>query len=155
MKKLYYTEKKQDDNYRELVVYKDGKVLCELSCVGGFLTNGEEIQNWLEQDEFENSNEYEFEKFEFIIEDDQLFIDTHFSDKVTYAYSKEDRSQVNLFLFGIMLGCVDVYDDSDMYYVIDEEQGEVNDIDFERYNYIHINNTITYLDRLEVEPINE
>lgn len=57
---LEYSVEKIEDNLRYIKVWRDGILLVELECLGGFLTNEEEIQNWLDD------NGYEDVVFEFI-----------------------------------------------------------------------------------------
>ena len=59
MKTIRYEVSTIEDNIRYINVYLDGFLLVELECLGGFLTNQEEIQNWLDD------NGYGEESFNF------------------------------------------------------------------------------------------
>lgn len=60
MKKLTYVVNRIEDNIRYITVFDNGKILAEIECLGGFLTNDEEIQNWLDDNGF-GDDIYEFE----------------------------------------------------------------------------------------------
>ena len=61
MKKLQYKVERIEDNIRYITVYSNNKILTEIECLGGFLTNEEEIQNWLDDNDYKD-NYFEFEK---------------------------------------------------------------------------------------------
>lgn len=61
MKTLKYRVERTEDNIRYITVFNNNKIFCEIECLGGFLTNEEEIQNWLDD------NGYEDEVFNFDI----------------------------------------------------------------------------------------
>ena len=61
MKKLQYKVERIEDNVRYITVYSNNKILTEIECLGGFLTNEEEIQNWLDDNGYEDDY-FEFEK---------------------------------------------------------------------------------------------
>lgn len=143
MNKLFYYV----GDGRKIIVFKDEKVLAELDCQKTFLTDQEEIQGWLDMDG--DQTDYEMIKLEFSIEDDNIFINPELSDKVKFSFDSDERITARVSIFGMDLGSVSIYDDSDVYYEIDEENGIVTDADFIRYNYILINYTVTYLDRIE------
>lgn len=62
-KKLTYRIERIEDNIRYITVYTNGKILTELECLAGFLTNEEEIQNWLDDNGYEDEV-FDFEKID-------------------------------------------------------------------------------------------
>ena len=61
IKKLNYSVTQIENNIRYITVFDNGKIMAELECLAGFLSNEEEIQNWLD------SNGYGDDVFEFEI----------------------------------------------------------------------------------------
>ena len=61
MKTLQYRVERLEDNIRYITVLDEGKTFIELECLSGFLTNEEEIQNWLDDNGY-GDDVFEFEK---------------------------------------------------------------------------------------------
>ena len=61
MKKLQYKVEKVEDGIRYLTVYCEGKIMTELECLGDYMTNGEEIEFWLDDNGY-GDEEYEIEE---------------------------------------------------------------------------------------------
>ena len=56
MKIIKYEVDTIEDNIRYINVYLDSFLLVELECLGSFLTDQEEIQNWLDDNGYEDDN---------------------------------------------------------------------------------------------------
>ena len=63
IKKLNYSVTQIENNIRYITVFDNGKILTELECLAGFLTNEEEIQNWLDDNGYEDEV-FDFEKID-------------------------------------------------------------------------------------------
>lgn len=61
MRKLHYKVERIGEGLRKITVYTAGLVLCELECFDGIYSDWEEIQNWLDDNGYEDE-EFDFEK---------------------------------------------------------------------------------------------